>query len=119
MLAVATTARAFAATLAGEVTLPRELRTPPLPEAHVPVGYCWQNNRCCQPPPSAAAQLHQRPRVAPELVIRLTSLTPRDTGDRRRVGQPISSWQSRASFPSGLAVAASVKPAACTFSVIG
>src|SRR5262249_26785444 len=51
MLAVAAKARALAATLAGEVTLPRELRTPPLPEAHVPVGYCWQNSRCCQPPP--------------------------------------------------------------------
>src|SRR3954447_9717060 len=72
MLAVAALARASAATLAGEVTLLRELRTPPLPKAHVPVGYCWQNNRCCQPP-SAAAQLHQRPRVAPELAIRSTA----------------------------------------------
>src|SRR4051794_17886044 len=71
MLAVAALARASAATLAGEVTLLRELRTPPLPKAHVPVGSCWQNNRCCQPP-SAAAQLPQRPRVAPELVSRLT-----------------------------------------------
>ena len=29
----------------------RELRTPLLPEAHVPVGYRWQNSRCCQPCP--------------------------------------------------------------------
>jgi hypothetical protein len=26
--------------------LSRELRTPPLPAAHVPVGYGWQNSRC-------------------------------------------------------------------------
>ena len=26
----------------------RELGTPPLPEAHSPVGYCWQNSRCCR-----------------------------------------------------------------------
>src|SRR5262245_27750458 len=69
MLAVTASARASAATLAGEVRLSQELRTPPLPEAHVLVGYCWQNSRCCQPPPLAAAQLHQRLRVAPEPVI--------------------------------------------------
>src|SRR5262245_61487360 len=69
MLAVTASARASAATLAGEVRLSQELRTPPLPEAHVLVGYCWQNSRCCQPSPLAAAQLHQRLRVAPELVI--------------------------------------------------
>src|SRR3954447_16106335 len=49
MLAIAASARASAAPLAGEATLPRELRTPLLPEAHVPVGYCWQNSRCCRP----------------------------------------------------------------------
>jgi hypothetical protein len=27
-----------------EVALSRELGTPPLPEAHLPVGYCWQNS---------------------------------------------------------------------------
>src|SRR4051794_7071404 len=70
MLAVAASARAFAATLTGGVTLPRELRTPPLPEAHVLVGYCWQNSRCRQSIPSAAAQIRQRLRVAPELVSR-------------------------------------------------
>src|SRR5262245_6268630 len=71
MLAVTASARASAATLAGEVRLSQELRTPPLPEAHVLVGYCWQNSRCCQPSPLAAAQLHQRLRVAPEPVILL------------------------------------------------
>src|SRR5262245_24014423 len=71
MLAVTASARASAATLAGEVRLSQELRTPPLPEAHVLVGYCWQNSRCCQPSPLAAAQLHQRLRVAPEPVIQM------------------------------------------------
>jgi hypothetical protein len=33
----------------GEDTLSRGLGTPPLPEAHSPVGYCWQNSRCCRP----------------------------------------------------------------------
>jgi hypothetical protein len=39
----AVSARALAATPKGEDTLPRELRTPPLPAAHVPVGYSRQN----------------------------------------------------------------------------
>src|SRR5262249_42743246 len=30
-----------------EAPLCRELRTPPLPAAHVPVGYCWQHSRSC------------------------------------------------------------------------
>ena len=46
MLAVAISARALVAILADEDTLSRELGTPPLPEAHPPVGYCWQNSRC-------------------------------------------------------------------------
>jgi hypothetical protein len=49
MLAVATSARALVAILADEDTLSRGLGTPPLPEAHSPVGYCWQNSRCGQP----------------------------------------------------------------------
>src|SRR3954467_4413457 len=49
MLAIAASAPASAAPPAGEATLPRELRTPLLPEAHVPVGYCWQNSRCRRP----------------------------------------------------------------------
>ena len=36
-----------------------------------------------------------------ELVIRLASRTPPHTGDRRRGGQPVASWLSRASFPIG------------------
>ena len=31
----------------------------------------------------------------------LTSLTPRDTGDRGRISQPIAFWQSRASVAIG------------------
>jgi hypothetical protein len=46
MLAVATSARAPVATLSGEDTLSRGLRTPPLPATHAPVGDCWQNSRC-------------------------------------------------------------------------
>ena len=46
VLAVATSARAPVATLAGEDTLSRGLRTPPLPTTHAPVGDCWQNSRC-------------------------------------------------------------------------
>ena len=34
------------ATLAGEDTLSRGLRTPPLPATHASVGDCWQNSRC-------------------------------------------------------------------------
>src|SRR5262249_37969806 len=49
MLAVAASARAPAAILADEDTVSRGLGTPPLPEAHFPVGYRWQNSRCCQP----------------------------------------------------------------------
>jgi hypothetical protein len=48
MLAVAASARASAALAKEEDTLSRELGTPPLPEAHLPVGYCWQNSRCCR-----------------------------------------------------------------------
>ena len=39
----------LAAILADEDTLSRGLGTPPLPEAHSPVEYRWQNSRCCQP----------------------------------------------------------------------
>ena len=46
VLAVAISARAPIATLAGEDTLSRGLRTPPLPAAHASVGDCWQNSRC-------------------------------------------------------------------------
>ncbi len=49
MLAVATSVRTSAAILTDEDTLSRGLGTPPLPEAHSPVGYRWQNSRCCQP----------------------------------------------------------------------
>src|SRR3954451_19827342 len=49
MLAVAASARTWAALPEEEDTLSRELGTPPLPEAHFPVGYCWQNSRCCRP----------------------------------------------------------------------
>jgi hypothetical protein len=49
MLAVAASARAYAALPKEEDTLSRELGTPPLPETHLPVGYCWQNSRCCRP----------------------------------------------------------------------
>src|SRR5262245_43456509 len=48
MLAVTVAARALTAAPRSEVTLWRELRTASLPRTHVPVGYCWQNNRCCQ-----------------------------------------------------------------------
>ena len=51
MLAVAVSARASAALPKEEATLSRELRTPPLPATHVPVGYCWQNSRCCRSSP--------------------------------------------------------------------
>ena len=47
VLAVAISARALIATLAGEDTLSRGLRTPPLPATHASVGDCWQNSRCC------------------------------------------------------------------------
>jgi hypothetical protein len=46
VLAVAISARALIATLAGEDPLSRGLRTPPLPATHAPVGDCWQNSRC-------------------------------------------------------------------------
>src|SRR3954470_19016974 len=49
MLAVAASARTWAALPREEDTLSRELGTPRLPEAHFPVGYCWQNSRCCRP----------------------------------------------------------------------
>jgi hypothetical protein len=47
VLAVAASARALAATLKGEDTLCRGLRTSPLPEKHASVADCWQNSRCC------------------------------------------------------------------------
>src|SRR3954454_4713710 len=46
VLAVAISARAPIATLAGEDTLSRGLRTPPSPATHASVGDCWQNSRC-------------------------------------------------------------------------
>ena len=46
VLAVAISARALIATLAGEDTLSRGLRTPPLSATHASVGDCWQNSRC-------------------------------------------------------------------------
>jgi hypothetical protein len=46
VLAVAISARAPIATLAGEDPLSRGLRTPPLPATHASVGDCWQNSRC-------------------------------------------------------------------------
>src|SRR4051812_42515845 len=49
MLAVTASARVSAAPPKEEDTLSRGLGTPPLPEAHSPVGYCWQNSRCCRP----------------------------------------------------------------------
>src|SRR5207249_10533995 len=58
LLAVAVTARAWAALRAEEATLCRELRTSSLPRMHVPVGYCWQNSRCYQSAPRRVAQLH-------------------------------------------------------------
>src|ERR1700688_4304433 len=48
LLAVAVTARAWAALRVEEATLCRELQTTRLPVSPVPVGYCWQNSRCCQ-----------------------------------------------------------------------
>jgi len=72
LLAVAVAARAWAALRKEEATLSRELLTP--------VGYCRQNSRCCQSAPRTAAQLHRRPRVAPErqahLPRRLGELEP-------------------------------------------
>src|SRR3954454_22314167 len=44
--AVAISARAPIATLAGEDPLSRGLRTPPLPATHASVGDCWQDSRC-------------------------------------------------------------------------
>ena len=46
VLAVAISARAPIAILAGEDTLSRGLRTSPLPATHASVGDCWQNSRC-------------------------------------------------------------------------
>src|SRR5205085_5686561 len=46
VLAVAISARAPIATLAGEDTWSRGLRTPPSPATHASVGDCWQNSRC-------------------------------------------------------------------------
>src|SRR5436305_6009304 len=48
MLRVAAlTSRSRLPSVQEEVTLCRELRTSPLPAAHVPVGYCWQHSRSC------------------------------------------------------------------------
>jgi hypothetical protein len=66
LLAVAVTAHALAALPREEATFCRELDTPSSPKTHLPVGYRWQNSGCCQSVPRAAAQLHRRPRVAPE-----------------------------------------------------
>src|SRR3954469_25857641 len=46
VLAVAISAPAPTAPLAGEDTLSRGLRTPPSPTTHASVGDCWQNSRC-------------------------------------------------------------------------
>src|SRR3954469_2867991 len=46
VLAVAISARAPIATLAGEDPLSRGLRTPAAPATHASVGDCWQNSRC-------------------------------------------------------------------------
>src|SRR5262249_533008 len=46
VLAVAVSARACTTTPQGEGTVSRELRTPPLPATHVPLGYDGQNRRC-------------------------------------------------------------------------
>jgi hypothetical protein len=37
-----------------------------VPGLVIPVGYRWQNSGCCQSAPRSSAQLHRRPRVAPE-----------------------------------------------------
>jgi hypothetical protein len=49
MLAVTASARVSAVPPKEEDTLSRRLGTPPLLETHSPVGYCWQNSRCCRP----------------------------------------------------------------------
>src|SRR3954452_6334964 len=49
MLAVTASARVSAAPPKEEDTLSRGLGTLPLLETHSPVGYCWQNSRCCRP----------------------------------------------------------------------
>src|SRR3954453_19147071 len=49
MLAVTASARVSAAPPKEEDTMSRGLGTPPLLETHSPVGYCWQNSRCCRP----------------------------------------------------------------------
>lgn len=48
LLAVAVTARAWAALPKEEDTFCRVLDTSLSPKTHLPVGYCWQNSRCCQ-----------------------------------------------------------------------
>jgi len=65
VLAVAISARAPIATLAGEDTLSRGLRTPPLPATHAPVGDCWQNSRCRHLLIGRATHFPRYPRVAP------------------------------------------------------
>ena len=66
VLAVAISARAPIATLAGEDTLSRGLRTPPLPATHASVGDCWQNSRCRHLLIGRATHFPRYPRVASE-----------------------------------------------------
>src|SRR5262249_18922655 len=63
-LAVAETARAWAALHREEATLCRELDTSALRKTHLPVGYRWQNSAYCRLVPRTAVQLQRRPRVA-------------------------------------------------------
>src|SRR5262249_10912682 len=90
MLAVAASARAPAAILTDEDTLSRGLGTPPLPEAHSPVGYCWQNSRCCQP---------LRGRSTATSTTSCRTLTPKISGPRS--GSAGSTCYPRDSTPFG------------------
>jgi hypothetical protein len=58
LLAVAVTARAWAALHKGGGYV--------VPGLLIPVGYRWQNSGCLSVGPPTSAQLHRRPRVAPE-----------------------------------------------------
>jgi len=62
VLAVAASAHASAAALAGVAALSPELRTPPLPVTHAWVGYGWQNSRLYHS--FKVQQIHKRLRVA-------------------------------------------------------
>jgi hypothetical protein len=77
LLAVAVTAHALAALRREEATFCRELDTPSSPKTHFPVGYRWQNSGCCRLVPRASAQLHRRPRVAPERHSSAAAAAPR------------------------------------------